>query len=208
MTWVAGFVLATALAAPRLAVADAACAADAAVLRHHLEREQRRVARWNTGWAIAYGGAVVIQLVDTAFEYKPFGEYDERYRDTLYVGAIKATVGVGARLVLPLRIHVPAPVAEPCAERDALRAALADAGRRERTSFYLNHIGGFTVNAIGAAFLWQRDDLETAALSLGTGIAAGILAAYTQPRLSWHWWREQRATWTVSPTSVGVAVTW
>lgn len=184
-----------------------ACAAEATTLRAHLERERARASTWNTSWAIAYGSVVIGQLLLVAAEYKPFGDFDPAYRDTLLVGATKATIGVGARVVLPLKLRVPAPLPDACAEVAQLRAALADAGRRERRSFFLNHLGGLAVNLSGAAYLWHEHDLQTAAISVGTGVVAGILAAYTQPRRSWHQWRERKATWAVAPVGTGWGVT-
>lgn len=192
------------------------CAEEVTALRAHLEVEQHRTRRWNTAWAITYGSVAVTQFALVLARYKPFDDFDDAFRDSMLVGGTKATLGVGVRLVTPLRVRAPAPstTGDACADLATLRAALADGGRRERRSFYFNHLGGLAVNLAGASLLYYRHDLETAGLSFASGVAAGILAAYTQPRRSWHAWRDRRDTWTagVAPLDggwgVGLAGAW
>jgi hypothetical protein len=211
MTWAARGVLALVLAvtfAPSLAAAET-CAEEVALLRAHLDVEEGRARRWNTAWAISYGTVSAAQFGLALAEYKPFGTYDLAWRDTLLVGGSKAALGLGVRLVLPLKVRtLAASSGDPCADLAALRELLADAGRRERRSFWFNHLGGLAVNLAGALLLWREHDLTTASLSFGSGVVAGILAAYTQPRRSWHLWRDRRATWTATggPTDGGFAV--
>lgn len=191
------------MATPPPAAAAETCAEEAALLRTHLEVEERRTRRWNTAWLVTYSSVVVVQLTVAAVEYKPWGTFDQAFRDSMIVGGTKASLGVGVRLFLPLRVRsLPTASADACADLAALRQLVADGGRRERRSFFLNHLGGLAVNLTGALFLWDRHDLETAALSFGTGVAAGILAAYTQPRRSWHLWRARRATWTAGAAPI------
>lgn len=216
MTWVVR-ALALVIALAASSARAETCADEVALLRAHLEVEEHRARRWNTAWAITYGSVSAAQFGLVLAEYKPFGTYDTAWRDTLLVGGSKAALGLGVRLVLPLKVRSVPPSAsgDPCADLAALRAALADGGRRERRSFWFNHLGGLAVNLGGAVLLWQRHDLQTASLSLGSGIVAGILAAYTQPRRSWHLWRERRASWTVGAgpltdggLGVGIAGAW
>lgn len=217
MTWVVRAALALVIALTPSRARAEACGEEVALLRAHLEVEEQRAHRWNTAWAVVYGSVSAAQFGLVLAEYKPFGTYDTAWRDTLLVGGTKAALGLGVRLVLPLRVRSVAPSTsgDPCAELVALRAALADGGRRERRSFWFNHLGGLAVNLGGAILLWERHDLKTAAMSFGSGVVAGILAAYTQPRRSWHLWRERRTTWTAgaSPLAdggfgVGVAGAW
>ena len=191
--------------------ADAAtCEQDAVALRAHLEREAHRARVWNTTWAVAFGAAVVGQLALAVTETDPFGTFDDDDREILYVGSIKATLGVGSRVVRPLRARVPAASGDACADVVALRAAVADAGRREQQSFFLTHLGGIAVNLAGAGVLWYRRGFGVGALSFALSLPIAPIAAYTQPRDSWHLWREQRASWQlgVVPREGGGAMLW
>lgn len=190
-------VLVVALAVPARAAHANDCATEAAELRTHLTVEKRRAFRWNTAWAIAFGAAAAGQLTLALTKYRPIGEFDRDYEETLYVGAAKASIGVAARLVLPLRITVPPPAADPCSDVVALRSALADAGRRERRSFWLTHLGGTALNLAGAALLTHRRSFKVGAISFAISYPVGPANAYTQPRRSWKLWRERRATWAV-----------
>jgi len=188
----------------------ATCDQDAAALRAHLEREAHRARVWNTAWAVAFGAAAAGQVVLAVTETDPLGTFDEDDREILYVGAIKATLGLGSRLVRPLRARVPVASGDACADVVALRAAVADAGRHERQAFFLTHLGGIAVNLTGAAVLWYRRGFGVAALSFALSFPVAPISAYTQPRGSWHLWREQRATWQlgVSPREGGGAMLW
>lgn len=171
------------------------CADEATQLRAHLVEEKRRAFRWNYGWAIAFGAAAVGQLTLAVTETKPLGTFDRDYEETLYVGAAKATIGVLARVVLPLHVDVPAAAADPCVDVVALRAALEEAGRRERRSFWLTHLGGTALNLAGAALLTYRRSFKVGAISFAISYPVGPANAYTQPRRSWHLWRERRVQW-------------
>jgi hypothetical protein len=173
----------------------ATCDEDAVALRTHLEREAHRAKVWNTAWMIGFATAAATQAALALTEYDPFGEFDEDDRDVLWLGTAKATLGVGVRVVRPLRARVPATSGDACADAAALRVAVADMGRRERQSFYLTHLGGLALNLTGAAILTVRRGLAVGALSFAISFPVAPLSAYTQPRTSWHLWREQRATW-------------
>jgi len=175
--------------------AAATCDEDAVALRTHLEREAHRAKVWNTAWMIGFATAAAAQAALALTEYDPFGEFDEDDRDVLWLGATKATLGVGVRVVRPLRARVPATSGDACADAAALRVAVADMGRRERQTFYLTHLGGLALNLTGAAILTVRRGFAVGALSFAISFPIAPLSAYTQPRMSWHLWREQRATW-------------
>ena len=104
---------------------------------------------------------------------------------------------------MPLRIPVPSQQAEPCADVKQLRAALAEAGRRERQSFYLTHIGGLVVNLAGATILTVRRRFSVGALSFALSFPVPPISAYTQPRRSWHEWRDRRAQWQIGASTTG-----
>ena len=153
---------------------------------------------------------MVGQVALAVTETDPFGTFDEDDREILYVGAIKATLGLGSRVVRPLRARVPVASGDACADVAALRAAVAEAGRHERQAFFLTHLGGIAVNLAGASVLWYRRGFGVAALSFALSFPVAPISAYTQPRGSWHLWREQRATWQlgVSPREGGGAMLW
>jgi hypothetical protein len=158
---------------------------EAEELRRQLERDARRARRWNLAWGITFGAAAVgslaVGLVDPAPEL----------RDGLFVSAGKAGVGALARVVLPLRIPVPEPNADTCADLAELRDAVAIAARRERQNFWLNHAGGVLVNGVGAAILWYRATPGQALLSVAVGYPIGLASNYTAPRGSWHLARDR-----------------
>jgi hypothetical protein len=177
--------LALALAvAPRPAPA---CEGDAEALRARLDRAARRASRWNLTWRLAFtataAGSLALAVAD------PFPEL----RDGLAVSAGKAAVGALARWILPLRIDVPAPRADACADVAALRAALADAARRQRRLFIVGHAGALAVNLAGAGILWARGEPGQAAVSVAVGYPIALLANYTMPRDEWRAWRVEVA---------------
>jgi hypothetical protein len=184
-------------------MAAASCADEATELREHLTTESRKARLWNTLWAIGFGVAAAGQATFVLTETKPIGTYDTDFEEQMYVGTVKASLGLAVRLVLPLHLEVPAAAGDPCVDVVALRAAVSDAGRRERRTAWLTLIGGTAVNVAGAILLWQRRNLETAALSFATGVPVGPLSAFTQPRNSWKLWGERRATWTVGVGGIG-----
>jgi hypothetical protein len=182
--------------APRAAHA-ADCAADADRLRSHLEEARTNTSRWNLAWSIAFGVAAAGQFVLAAAEWNPLGDFDANYRDTLYVGGAKATIGLASRFVFPLRAHVPPPNADRCVELAELRKAVTYIAKKERQSFWLTHVGGMAVNLAGVGILWYRRSLGVGAVSFAISYPVGLTSAYTLPRASWHLWREEKSSWTV-----------
>jgi hypothetical protein len=189
-------VAALATAAPRDANA-ADCAADADRLRIHLEQAEVSTGRWQLAWTLAFTAAAAGQFALALAEWNPFGEFDDKYRDTLLVGGSKATLGIGSRLLFPLRTHVPAANADRCVELAALRKEVTRLGKKERQSFWLTHIGGTALNLAGAGLLWYRHEFKTGAVSFLISWPVGITSAYTLPRKTWKLWRAEKETWTV-----------
>jgi len=184
--------------APAYAAPD--CAGEADQLRAHLEEADTNTFRWNLAWSVLFGAAAVGQVVLAVTETKPFGTFDDAYRDTMYVGAAKATIGVLSRVVTPLSFTVPDRNADRCAELVALRASLTTIAKKERQSFWLTHLGGTALNLAGVGLLWYRHSFKDGAISFAMSFPIGPIGAYTMPRASWHRWREQNASWSVGIT--------
>lgn len=201
-------VIAIALA-PGAARAD--CGRDADALRTHLTSQARGVRIWNTAWAIAFGAAAAGQFALAAAETNPLGTFDRDYQETLYVGAAKATIGFASRVVMPLRVDVPAPDPDRCRDLAQLRASLTAIAKKERQTFWLTHLGGLAINLAGAGLLWERRSFAVGALSFAMSFPIGPISAYTMPRGSWHRWRDEHAAWSIAVTpradgwSLGVA---
>lgn len=197
-----GVVLLVALALSTSA-ARADCVDEARELRVYLTKEASSARLWNTLWAIGFGTAAAGQVALALGEVKPIGEFDRAFEEQMYVGAGKATLGLAVRVVLPLRIAVPAAQADACADVVKLRAAIDKAGRKERRSVWLTLIGGTLVNLAGSAFLWSRHDFSTALQSFISGAIVGPISALTQPRCSWR----LRRQWNVR-AGVGFGNVW
>jgi hypothetical protein len=193
--------LVIALAATGAARAETPCDQEAAELQRHLEHEAKRAWRWNTAWAVLFGAAVVGQVGFAIAEKDPLGgDYAQDTKETLIVGASKATLAVASKVVLPLRIPVPARTADACADVLTLRAALATAAKREKRSFWLTHLGGTAINIAGATILTVRRSFKVGAISFAISYPIGPASAYTQPRRSWKLYRAKQPTWVVGAT--------
>jgi hypothetical protein len=106
---------------------------------------------------------------------------------SLYLGAGKATIGLGARLVIPPRVARPALTGDVCADERALRAAIARTALRERRSMALNVFGGLALNVGTSLWLGLREDSwRDAGISFGMGTVVSIVSALTQPRRVWR----------------------
>jgi len=187
-----------------LAHAGPDCVDEARELRAHLTREARRADAWNTLWALGFGAATVGQIAVAQAEVNLLGgPFDAAYREQMYVGSIKAGLGMGARLVFPLRFGVPAPVADACDDARALRAALIVASDKERKSVWLTIIGGTVANLAGSIWLWARHDFTTAITSFAIGVPIGPIGALTQPKASWRLHQRTRVQWTAGLGWVG-----
>jgi hypothetical protein len=175
--------------------AHADCTKDAEELRTHLVTERGKARVWNITWGALFAAATGVQLAAALAEYKPFGEFDDAYEEQLYVGSIKATLGLGSKVVLPLKIPVPEAHADACVDVAQLRKAVAKAARKETASIWLTIIGGTAVNLTGAIWLWVRHDFKTAATSFLTGVPVGPISALTQPRNSSKLYKKRRVEW-------------
>jgi len=182
--------------------AAADCTAEATALRARLEHEQHRVSTWRWGWAIGFGAAAVGQA-----SLAPFVG-DRVQRDTIWLGAIKSGIGATARVILPVRFDVPARDADACVDLAHLHAALEAGGRSERAGFWLDHLGGFAVNAVGALVLAHYTNAKAGLVSFAIGYPVGLASTYTQPRAGWHLWLAPTVTPTADGATVGIIGAW
>lgn len=171
------------------------CEGEARELRAHLTAESRRADTWNTAWAFLFGAATLGQALAAEAEFKPFGTFDEAFEEQMYVGTIKAALGLGSKVVLPLRIPVPPKADDACTDVRVLRRAIAHAAKKERRSIWLTIIGGTAVNLAGTIWLWARHDFATGITSFASGVPVGPISAWTQPRGSMKYVKEQRVQW-------------
>jgi len=194
-TWV---LCATLLASAAPASADTC---DPAPLRARLEKEQSRATIWRWGWAAGFGASAAGQLALSYVVDDPDQQLGLR------ASAAKATVGFLARVVIPLRVVVPIKYNDPCEELKSLRLAIEKAGKKERNSFWLNHVGGLAVNGAAAVYLvYAASSSKTALLSMVIGSPVGWISTYTMPRWAWREWRDFDATVTVTPRPEGGAM--
>ena len=185
------FLRALAFVIAMTSTARADCEREAAELHQHLDEERGRATRWNTVWAILFGAAAVGQAAFAIAEVDPLGgDFDDDTRDTLWVGTGKATLALGSKLILPLRIPVPDRTGDACADVAFHRKALREAATREKRSFWLTHLGGTAINLGAATFLTIRHSLKVGAISFAVSYPVGPASAYTQPRASWKKQRE------------------
>jgi hypothetical protein len=210
---VRALILAALLAAlaPRAAHAD--CAADADRLRGHLVDVEPAVFRWNTAWTIALGAASVAQFTLAATHTNPFGTFNDDFKEAMYVGGTKAGIGMLSRIITPLRVRMPDANADRCVELAALRASVKKLANQERQNFWLTHTGGLALNVAGGLLLWHRRSFKVGATSFLTSLPVGWAIAYTLPRKTWHLYRSESPSWTVTVDagedhgSVGIAGT-
>jgi hypothetical protein len=188
--------------------ASADCEQEATELRAHLDDESGRAKRWNTVWAILFGAAAVGQAAFAIAEVDPLGgDFDEDTRDTLWVGTGKATLAFGSKVILPLKIPVPARTSDACTDVATMHKALGEAAKREKRSFWLTHLGGTAINLGAATFLTVRHSLKVGAISFAVSFPVGPASAYTQPRASWKKYRRLEPTWTVGASTTADAGT-
>ena len=182
----------------------AGCALDDASLRAYLGDQATRIKRWNIAWGVVFAAGATFEYSLVAAKWNPFGEWDAEARAGALAGAIKASVGVVSKLVLPLRTaRAAAPTGDPCADLAAAEAALRAMAKRQRRSFYLNHIGGLAVNLTGVLILGLvADTWKQAAMSFAIGAPIGLLSTYTMPRGAWKTARTPRFTIAAAPMVV------
>lgn len=185
------------------------CATDAAELREALGREAHWADTWTTVWRLTFTatavGTAVVGYLDPIHSWQA----------GLYVSAGKSTVGALARWVMPLRIHVPPPTADACADVAAMHAEIKRVAKMERSLFIMGHIGGIVLNGVGGYIVYHYASPGQAALSVGVGYPVGLLSNYTMPRRSWHRWRDRNwdlpapaplPTLTIAPTRGGAFI--
>jgi hypothetical protein len=167
-------------------------AREVSAIRHLLADQKRRARWWNVGWGAGYGAATAGQLVFAIEpDWAPI-DVDADMRKGLFVGAGKSAIGSASRIVLPLKT-AEVPDGDPCEVLEAARDALRWTGRKQRNSFWLNHLGGLAVNLGGALILGLGYGAwETALTSFAVGYPVGLISTYTQPRGAWRGWRRLR----------------
>lgn len=190
-----------------LAGEASACPTDAAdraaALRKRLDHERARAERWRWGWSVGFGVVAIGQGAMVIAEYTPLGEFDEAAEASLVAGTAKSIIGLGARVIAPIKVPHPTVTGDPCTDLAAAEAALARAATSEKRSFWLNHLGGLALQIGGALYVGLSADAawDDAAISFALGYAVGISSTYTQPRAAWEEHRRapEARTWQVAP---------
>jgi hypothetical protein len=157
-----------------LAAIDAA--ARLAFLEASLAREAHRARQWNWSWGVGFAAAAAGQFgVAAALD-------DPDQQKGLYVGGTKAVLGVGAKLVKPLRVPRPAGGVGCAAVADAearlLGATLAEARGRH----WLRHVEVVGLNLVGVLVLGLGYDVwQEGLLGAAAGVVVGEIHIFTQP---------------------------
>lgn len=188
--------------APAVSVmAPERCALEDASLRAYLGDQATRIKRWNIAWGVAFAAGATFEYSLVAAEWNPFGDWDADARAGALAGAVKASVGVVSKLVLPLKTErAAAATGDPCVDLANAETALRAMAKRQRRSFYLNHLGGLAVNLTGVLVLGLvADTWKQAAMSFAIGAPIGLLSTYTMPRGAWKTARTPRFTMAAAP---------
>jgi len=183
---------------------------DPAVVQRALaayDAEVDRAGTWNTGWAIAYGVFAVGQVGMALAEFSPGRDFEHAAAVSLYAGAGKALLGMGSRIVLPLRPPRVHATGDACVDAAALDRARAVAARKERNTFWLQLGGGMALHAaVGGYLVIEEDAWRDAIMSLAVGVVVSGVTLYTLPRQSWWHGERLMITPSVAPGSAGLAV--
>jgi len=175
----------------------------AAALRERLDAERARAARWRLGWGIGFGVAAIGQGALVLAEYTPLGDYDEAAEASLIAGTAKSLVGMGARVIRPVKVPRPKVTGDPCTDLAAAEDAFARAATSEKRSFWLNHLGGLALQIGGSLYIGLSvdDAWGDAMISFALGYAVGVTSTYMQPRGAWREHRRapEARTWHVAP---------
>ena len=180
--------------------ADAPRCPDPAVVQRALaayDAEVDRAGTWNTAWTIAYGVFAVGQVGMALAEFSPGRDFEHAAAVSLYAGAGKALLGMGSRIVLPLRLPRVRATGDACVDAVALDRARAVAARKERNTFWLQ-LGGYLVI--------EEDAWRDAIMSLAVGVVVSGVTLYTLPKQSWWHGERLMITPSVAPGSAGLAV--
>jgi hypothetical protein len=165
----------TLLALVMLTSTAAACP-DAAI-DARLAHDAHAAKRWDYAWAAFFGVTAIAQGGFAAARVNPIGPDTDEAIDGLWVGAGKAAIGAIAHAVLPLRI----------VREDDRCASLRESGKREKATFWLDHVGGLLVNAGGTVLLGTVfHSWKEGLLSFALGYPVSLINTYTQPRGAWH----------------------
>lgn len=152
-----------------------------------LAAEARAASRWRWTWAAVFGAATAGQLAVAAIDPFPDDDRHDARIASLYLGAGKATIGLGVRLFFPPRVSRPVLTGDECADWRAARAAIARTAVRERRSMALNVFGGLALNVSTAVYVGAVEDSWTdAGISFGMGTVVAVISALTQPRRVWR----------------------
>lgn len=180
------------------------CALEDASLRGYLGDQAARIRRWKIAWGVAFAAGATFEYSLVAAQWNPFGEWDDDARAGALAGAIKASVGVVSKLVLPLKTErAAAPTGDPCVDLANAETALRRMAKRQRRSFYLNHLGGLAVNLTGVLVLGLvADTWKQALMSFVIGAPIGLVSTYTMPRGAWKTVRTPRFTMAAAPMVV------
>lgn len=162
---------------------------------------------WNTGWTIAYGVFAVGQVGMALAEFSPGRDFEHAAAVSLYAGAGKALLGMGSRIVLPLRPPRVRATGDACVDAAALDRARAVAARKERNTFWLQLGGGLALHAaVGGYLVVEEDAWRDAIMSLAVGVVVSGVTLYTLPKRSWLHGQRLMVTPSVAPGSAGLAV--
>lgn len=196
--------------APIAAMPIAPSCPDPAVVARALaayDAEVDRAGTWNTGWTIAYGVFAVGQVGMALAEFSPGRDFEHAAAVSLYAGAGKALLGMGSRIVLPLRPPRVRATGDACVDAAALDRARAVAARKERNTFWLQLGGGLALHAaVGGYLVVEEDAWRDAIMSLAVGVVVSGVTLYTLPKGSWLHGQRLMVTPSVAPGSAGVAV--
>jgi hypothetical protein len=162
-----------------------------AFLEEHLEAPKLHARVWYWGWFSLYSAAIVTQSIRLGLVDGGDPDADAQRAD-LTIAIVKATAGVISLLVLPLDATDGAEAMraiEGDTPDDKLRrlaageAALAqNAKQSDRRHWWIRHAAVLAINIVGGLIVWiGYDDPERGVIAAALGIAAGELAAWTQP---------------------------
>ena len=196
--------------APVAAMPIAPSCPDPAVVQRALaayDAEVDRAGTWNTGWTIAYGVFALGQVGMALAEFSPGRDFEHAAAVSLYAGAGKALLGMGSRIVLPLRPPRVRATGDACVDAAALDRARAVAARKERNTFWLQLGGGLALHAaVGGYLVVEEDAWRDAIMSLAVGVVVPGVTLYTLPKRSWLHGQRLMVAPSVAPGSAGVAV--
>ena len=165
---------------PSVAVERAGSEVDEAVCEDHA-----RAGRWNEAWAVTFGAAALGSAGVATFAPSTWLTNDTRAG--LYVTALKASIGVAAKLIQPLDIDVGGLCDDRRPEsRRTRHALLNDVALREQRAIIPSLVGGLLLNSFGLLYMgYGRHAWEDAWISFAIGSAVAVASVLTAPTHSW-----------------------